>query len=63
MTFSLIPYLPGSQPGAATNQFEYGLAEMATNVSAVSESTNWPWINAIMNKAPGTGMCRAISGI
>ena len=33
---------------SATNQAEYGLAEMAADKSAVRKLTNWPWISAIM---------------
>lgn len=33
---------------AATNQAEYGLAQMAANKPAVSRLTNWCWISAIM---------------
>jgi transposase len=34
---------------AATEQAERGLAEMATNKTAVRQLTNWPWISAILN--------------
>jgi len=33
---------------AATDQAEFGLAEMAANKAAMKSLTNWPWINAIL---------------